>query len=101
MKKILSRFHAITENDYVLSFTGKGKCKYAGKKMISKNFFKKTVKCLGDSWGLSVYNAKNKTVNPARAEIFTKKYANENKIIDLPFLPPCESTLLLHVKRAN
>ena len=66
--------------------------------MISKNFFKKTVKCLGDSWGLSVYNAKNKTVNPARAVIFTKEYANENKIIDLPFLPPCESTLLLHVR---
>ena len=58
-----------------------------------------TVKCLGDSWGVSVYNAKNKTANPARAEMFTKKYANENKIIDLSFLPPCESTLLLHLKR--
>ena len=44
---------------------------------------------------------KNKTVNPGRAEIFTKKQANENKITDLPILPPCESTLLLHIKRAN
>ena len=44
---------------------------------------------------------KNKTVNPGRAEIFTKKHANENKIIDLPILLPCESTLLLQVKRVN
>ena len=44
---------------------------------------------------------KNETVNPARAEIFTSKCGNENKNINLSFLPPCESTLLLHVKRAN
>ena len=49
----------------------------------------------------AIYNAKNKTFNPAVAEIFTEKYANENKIIDFSFLPPCESTLLLHVKLAN
>ena len=97
---MLTRFHAITGNDYVSSFFGKGKCK-CWKKMISKTFFMQTVKCLGDSWGVSVYNAKNKTANPARAEMFTKKYANENKIIDLSFLPPCDSTLPLHVKRAN
>ena len=44
---------------------------------------------------------KNKTVNPGRTEIFTKKHANENKIIDLLILPPCESTLFLHIKRGN
>ena len=33
--------------------------------------------------------------------MFNKKYFNENKIIDLSFLPLCKSTLLLHVKRAN
>ena len=44
---------------------------------------------------------KNKTVNPGRAEIFSGKHAHEKKIIDSSTLPPCESTLPLHVKRAN
>ena len=44
---------------------------------------------------------KNKTVNPGTAEIFTGKHAHEKKIIDSSTVPPCESTLLLHVKRAN
>ena len=43
---------------------------------------------------------KNKAVNPGRAEMFTEKHDNENKIIDLSFLPPYESKLLLHVKHA-
>ena len=73
-----------------------------------------TVKCLGGSLDVSevlfidieeyscvIYNAKNKTVNPARAELFTKKYANENRINDLSFLQPCKSTSLLHVKHSN
>ena len=44
---------------------------------------------------------KNKTVNPERAEVFTEKHTNENKIIDLSILPLREWTLLLHIKRAN
>ena len=112
-KKAIIGFHAVTGNDYVSSFFGKGKRK-CWKKMVSKSMFLDIVKCLGDSWDIpetfftaieeficAIYNAKSKTVNAAREEIFTKKYANENKIIDLSFLPPCDTTLQLHVKRAN
>ena len=64
--------------------------------MVSKNFFLEIVKCLSNSWDVfkvlfidikeyicAIYNAKNTTVRSARAEVFTKKCANENKIIDL------------------
>ena len=30
-----------------------------------------------------------------------KKYTEKNKVIDLSLLPPCESALMLHCKRAN
>ena len=42
---------------------------------------------------------KKKLSNRGIVETSTKKYTNENKIIDLSILPPSESTLLLHVKR--
>ena len=56
----------------------------AGKNYI-KNILMETVKCLAESWDISealftseyicaIYNAKNKTVNPARVAIFTKKH---------------------------
>lgn len=99
-KEALIGFHAITGSDYISSIFRKGKRKCM-----------ETVKCLCDSWDVSeliLKNTfapfilhKNKTLNPARAEICTKKHADKNKIIDLSFLPQRESTLLLHVMRAN
>ena len=90
-KEALIEFQAITGND---CHSLEKENANAGKKMISKDFFKETVKCLGDSRDVfvalflnieeficAIYNAKNKTVNPTRAEEFTEKYSNENKII--------------------
>ena len=33
--------------------------------------------------------------------MFERKYVNQKKVIDISHLPPCQSTLLLHSKRAN
>ena len=41
-KEALIGFHAIAGNDYISSFLGKGKRKCV-----------ETVKCLGDTWGVS------------------------------------------------
>ena len=48
-----------------------------------------------------LYGAKLKSVNEACYAIFEKKQQKENKIIDIAALPPCESVLHLHSKRAN
>lgn len=110
-------FYAITENNYILPLFGNPfKCK-CWKKMMSKNFFNGKFfngKCLGNSWNVpetlfivteeyicAIYNAKYKTVKAARAEIFKKKYANENKTIYFSSFLPYKSTFVLHVKHAN
>ena len=36
-----------------------------------------------------------------RYYIFYRKYSNENKIVEFSLLPPCQSVLKLHSKRAN
>ena len=36
-----------------------------------------------------------------RANIFEKKYTKSGKVIDMALLPPCQSVLILHSKRAN
>ena len=82
------------------------------KKFFNGKFF--NGKCLGNSWNVpetlfivteeyicAIYNAKYKTVKAARAEIFKKKYANENKTIYFSSFLPYKSTFLLHVKHAN
>ena len=48
-----------------------------------------------------LYGYQKKNVNQVRYELFQKKYEKEGKIIDLSMLPPCESVLLLHARRAN
>ena len=45
-----------------------------------------------------LYSGKAKKVNEERYELYEKKYTRNNKIIDLSNLPPCEATLLLHLK---
>ena len=44
---------------------------------------------------------KLKSVNESHYAIFEKKRQKENKIVDMAALPPCESVLHLHSKRAN
>ena len=48
-----------------------------------------------------LYGTKLKPVNEACYAIFEKKRQEENKIIDMAALPPCEKVLHLHSKRAN
>ena len=106
-------FHAFTGNDYVSSFFRKGK-QWCWKKMISEEKFVQCFIEFGDSWVLSeeikanlelfvckLFSSKKASVNEVRLEMFTKKHTAQNKVIDLSNLPPCQSSLLLHMERAN
>lgn len=70
--------------------------------------------CLDYSWDVSetlfigieeyicvIYNAKNETVNPARARTFSKNIPMKKKIIGFSYLPLCEPRLLLHIKHEH
>ena len=48
-----------------------------------------------------LFGSKIKSVDDTRFEMFIKKHSNQNKIIDLCVLPPCYSSLILHMRRAN
>ena len=108
-KEALVRFYGVTGSDYILSFFENEKLKCQGR-MISKDF----LVFLGDSCDVfealfinfeeyicAIYNAKYKTLNPVKAEMFTKPYACENKMVDLSCLLICQQTILLHVKCAD
>ena len=41
------------------------------------------------------------SVNAVRTKLFERKYAKEDKVINMSLLPPCNSVLILHIKRAN
>ena len=82
--------------------------------MKSKEKFVIAFPQLGDDWQLSeallntleiftckLYGSRKSTVNEARYELFMKKYTKENKVIDLSLLPPCKTTLNLHLQRCN
>ena len=50
-----------------------------------------------------LYGCRKKTtsVNSGRMEIFSTKHLVENKVIDLSLLPPCQTSLHLHILRSN
>jgi hypothetical protein len=48
-----------------------------------------------------LFGSTKNLVDEVRLEMFTKKYTNKNRVIDLSALPPCHSLLIKHVKRAN
>ena len=109
----LTGFHAFTGNDYVSSFFRKGK-QFCWKKMIAEERFLRCFKDLGDSWILSeemkevlelyvckLFSSKKSSTDEVRLEMFMKKQTVQNKVIDLSILPPCKSSLLLHMERAN
>ena len=113
MKKCMLGFHAFTGNDYISSFFRRGKA--ACWKVVKKNpKFIDTFTGLGLSWDLHgeladaleefvclLYGSRKKKVNSVRSEMFERKHINQKKVIDISQLPPCQSTLLLHSKRAN
>lgn len=106
-------FHAFTGNDYVSSFFRKGKS-LCWKTMIKNNEYLDCFKTLGNQWDVSdelkltlekyvcsLYSSSKKDVNEVRMDIFMKKQKSNNQIVDLSILPPCKSTLTLHIERAN
>ena len=114
-QKALIGFHAFTGNDYVSGFFRKGK-KLCWNVMVKDDQFLEAFSSLGDVWSTSestvqtleryvckLYGAKKKTstVNAARFELFSKKHSVENKVIDLSLLPPCQTSLRLHILRSN
>ena len=48
-----------------------------------------------------LFSSKKKKVNEVRLEMFMKNHTLQNNLIDLCVLPPCQSSLLLHMDRAN
>ena len=48
-----------------------------------------------------LYSHRIKSVNTVRYKMFEKKLSREKKSVDLASIPPCQSVLSLHVKRAN
>ena len=44
---------------------------------------------------------REKSVNVVRSKLFEKKYTKGGKVINMTLLPPCNSSLLLHIKRSN
>ena len=54
-----------------------------------------------EEYTCSLYGYRRNDINSLRSEMFTKKYSNENKAIDISVLPPCRSVLILHCKKTN
>ena len=114
--KALIGFHAYTGSDYVSSFFKKGKA-VCWKQMMKNPKFINAFGRLGQAWNLSddrslfqhleeftcsLYNVKREeSVNIARQKLFEIKFSKQGKIVDLALLPPCQSVLYLHCKRAN
>ena len=49
----------------------------------------------------SLYGGKGDDVNKLRAEIFWRTWNKKGQVIDLSVLPPCRSSLHLHIQRSN
>jgi len=107
-------FHAFTGNDYVSSFFKKGK-KMCWKAMTKNQNFVEAFCLLGLNWHVNVELVqvlerfvcaiygyiREKSVNAVRSKCFEKKYIKEGKVVDMALLPPCYSSLFLHIQRAN
>ena len=105
--------HAFTGNDYLSSFFRKRK-ERCWKLMQKYEEFEVCFTNLGSKPNLSeelfeslveytalLYGVKSKSINEACWKIFEKRHKKHNKIINLSLLPPWESVLRLHSKRAN
>ena len=116
LKRALIGFRSFTGNDYISSFFKKSKqmCWKALKK--NRNFVE-ALSLLGENWSVDIDDAimpvleqyvckiydnpREKPVNVVRSKLFQKKYTKRGKVIDMALLPPCNSSLLLHIKRFN
>ena len=113
-KQALLGVHAFTGNDYVSSFMRKGK--KACWNLVKENqefltAFNETGSEVRASESLIsslerfvcwLYGEKRLTsVKEVRKKIFWRNYSQENRRTDLSLLPPCQSSLLLHIQRAK
>ena len=104
--------HAFTGNDYVPALFRKGKI-HCWKTMLKENNFVEMFQQLGEQWELDdvlktnleryvcyMYGSKKESVNVTRFELFERKQ-KKGIIIDLSNIPPCHSTLVFQMERAN
>ena len=54
-----------------------------------------------ESFVCHLYGYKDTDINKIRKKMFDKKFVEEEKVIKLSFLPPCQSTLYLHILHSN
>ena len=113
-KKALLGMHAFTGNDYVSSFLRKGK-QVCWKLIKDSAEFLQIFGELGsqdsvsestaaglEKFVCSLYGEKRlSSVNRVRKIIFWRSYSRDNKVIDLSLLPPCQTNLERHIRRAN
>ena len=113
-KKALLGMHAFTGNDYVSSFLRKGK-QVCWKLIKDSAEFLQIFGELGsqdsvsestatglEKFVCSLYGEKRlSSVNRVRKIIFWRSYSRDNKVIDLSLLPPCQTSLERHIRRAN
>ena len=87
-------------------------------KALKKNQnFVEAFSLLGENWSVDVDDGimpvleqyvctiygypREKLVYVVRSKLFKKKYTKGGKVIDMALLPPCNSSLILHIKRSN
>ena len=113
-KEALLGMHAFTGNDYVSCFFRKGK-KACWKLLKESQEFLATFSQLGvdnrinedlvaslEKFVCRLYGEKRLTcINSTRKKIFWRNFSRDERITDLSLLPPCKSSLLLHISRAN
>jgi hypothetical protein len=113
-KQALLGVHAFTGNDYVSSFFRKGK-KICWRIVKDSQDFLNAFRSLGSADSVDentrailekyvcvMYGEKQiSSVDDARRKIFWKNFAKDHKVTDLSLLPPCKSSLLKHIQRAN
>ena len=111
-KQALIGFHAFTGNDYISAFFRKGKAACWNILRDNSRFWN-VFREVGTEWLPSESLSKQleefvcllfgsrrlKNINEVRYHLFKQKYDCQNKIIDLSLLPPCKSSLQLHILR--
>ena len=107
--KALIRVHALTGCDTVSAFYGKGKWKSIQLLLKNESYVKAMVE-IGETWNVSdatfnaaeervchLYGKKGQNVDLLRYE----QYCAKGGKVDPEALPPCRTSLHLHMKRAN
>ena len=105
-------YHSFTGNDYVSLFFRRGKEKCW--QILGKSRLQSTLSLLEENWTTSddllstleeyvcqLYGFRCKNIDTVLYKLFTKKYTQENNIIDMTALPSCRYVLKLDTMRAN